>query len=152
MNKTDAERRAGELYGILYWHDRGNFPVDNAEELRKEFIQLTESIANDEFPLEVNSRGNTVERSFKSDDMCGAMTENEINEDWERFYTSQDAHYFCFYISRESMKTFCYCEGDIILVTCPAVESYNAEIDDVIKFYIGHSEGIDTHEWNKFYT
>lgn len=94
--------------------------------------------------IEINERGNHVFRNADADvrmggsggdryqfdfDLCGG------DKGWSQFDTTQDAWYFGAWVNIAERKTFCYCEGDRILVVCPTIESFRAELEDMVNFY-----------------
>jgi hypothetical protein len=56
-------------------------------------------------------------------------------EGWLQFDTDQDAHYFGAWVNPVSFRTLSYAEGDWCLCECCDREHYNAEIQDMIRFY-----------------
>ena len=86
---------------------------------------------------EINTRGNKITRGFV---FCGERYFFDFeyckpSNGWKQFDTDQDAWYFGMWVNPVKLQTITYAEGDIIIVDCPDVEHYNAEIEDAIKFY-----------------
>lgn len=84
----------------------------------------------------VNERGNAVAREFAPADryvydfkICTPA------KGWEQYDTDQDAHYFGVWVNKARRQVFTYCEGDLVCVTCPTVESFNAEIAYMNAYY-----------------
>jgi hypothetical protein len=81
---------------------------------------------------EVNARGNIIERSFKHTERYEF---DEKLTGWTQYDTDQDAHYFGVWVNKAKRKIFTYCEGDITVVTCPTDENFQAELEDLNRFY-----------------
>ena len=87
-------------------------------------------------PKTVNERGNTVLREFAPGDrylydfkLCTP------GKGWMQYDTDQDAWYFGVWVNKGKREILTYAEGDLSLVTCPSVESFNAEIAHMNAFY-----------------
>jgi len=87
-------------------------------------------------PQTVNERGNTVVKEFAPADryvydfkVCTSA------KGWMQYDTDQDAHYFGTWVNKARRQILTYCEGDVICVTCPTVESFNAEIASMNAYY-----------------
>lgn len=96
----------------------------------------TGTVAGAQSPT-VNDRGNTVHRLHLGD---GDRYFWDFDDDfraaeWEQFDTDQDASFFGVWVNRRLMQTLTYCEGDLILVTCPDARHYNDEITDACRYY-----------------
>lgn len=85
---------------------------------------------------EVNLRGNTIFRSFRSTEryqfdfhLCTKK------EGWCQYDTSQDAWYFGVWVHPGKRVILTYAEGDITVVKCPTDESYHAELKHMAEFY-----------------
>ena len=85
---------------------------------------------------EVNNRGNSVFRSFRSTEryqfdfkLCTTA------KGWKQYDTEQDAWYFGVWVHPEKRFILTYAEGDITLVECPTEESYHAELKHMAEFY-----------------
>lgn len=63
------------------------------------------------------------------------FAEDFNTEGWQQFDTSQDAHYFGFWVNPVKLITLTYAEGDWSLVVCENIEQYNKEIQSAIDFY-----------------
>ena len=136
MRRDELQRKIGELYGKVYWHDRGTFPVENVQLMRKELAILEWQMAAGDFEPEVNDRGNIIERSFASLDRYHFdFNVCTPSKGWKQFDTKQDASYFGVWVNIEARKVLTYCEGDITRVDCPTIESFRAELEDLEKFY-----------------
>lgn len=86
---------------------------------------------------ETNKRGNSIEREFLA---CADRYRFDLGEcnsenGWLQFDTDQDASYFGVWVHPERREIVTYAEGDITRVTCPTVESYRAELEDMCEFY-----------------
>jgi hypothetical protein len=134
MIRDELQRKIGELYGQVYWHDRGTFPVENVQLIRKELAILEWQMAAGEYEPEINSRGNIIERSFNGQ-TDRYHFDFDVCKSWKQFDTKQDASYFGVWVNIEKRQTLTYCEGDITLVICPTIESFRAELEDLEKFY-----------------
>lgn len=83
---------------------------------------------------ELNKQGNEVIREFCPGDRY--RYDMKLNrEGWVQYDTDQDAHYFGCWVNPVKLMTFCYCEGDTILVKCADKEHYNAEIQSMNDYY-----------------
>ena len=85
---------------------------------------------------EVNERGNTIIRHFRSIDkyefdfrLCTKP------KGWRQYDTNQDAWYFGVWVHPEKRVILTYAEGDISVVKCPTDESYHAELKNMAEFY-----------------
>jgi hypothetical protein len=86
---------------------------------------------------EVNERGNVIERIFlfNADRYRFDLNDCRYDKGWVQFDTTQDAWYFGVWVNKDKRQIITYAEGDVTKVTCPTDESYNKEIEDMIKFY-----------------
>jgi len=82
-----------------------------------------------------NERGNRIESGFWPAERYDFDFDDEFRKEWKQFDTDQDAHCFGTWTRKLTLQTFTYAEGDITLVTCPDVESYNREVHSMIRFY-----------------
>jgi hypothetical protein len=83
-----------------------------------------------------NERGNQVYRMYYDSERYVVDFADEFhNEGWLQFDTDQDAAYFGVWVNPKERCTLTYAEGDWTVVDCPTIESYNAEIRDMIRFY-----------------
>lgn len=83
-----------------------------------------------------NTQGNKVERWFMNDGSRYIFDTTFCPPPaWQQYDTNQDAWYFGVWCNASTRQTFTYCEGDLVLVTCPTVESYNAELEDMARCY-----------------
>jgi hypothetical protein len=126
-----------ELLGIIYWHERGTFPKENIKEIEAEFEEIKLKFSRHEYPKETNCRGNFIERGFRENCERYVFDFEELlpKDGWEQFDTKQDAWYFGVWVNKKTMQTFTYAEGDTTKVTCPTLESFKAELEDMVKFY-----------------
>ena len=86
--------------------------------------------------MEINSRGNQIERSWWSTERYRWDFDEKLTADgWEQYDTDQDAWYFGVWINKKLLQVRSYAEGDITLVTCPDIEHFNAEIRSMNEFY-----------------
>ena len=89
--------------------------------------------------MEVNARGNQIERSWLSTERYRWDFDQKFTEaGWEQYDTNQDAWYFGVWVNKKLLQIQSYAEGDITLVKCPDVEHFNAEIKAMNEF---HGEG-----------
>ncbi len=85
---------------------------------------------------EVNERGNTIERTWRSTERYEFDFELCIAQlGWEQYDTVQDAWYFGIWVNKEKREILTYAEGDITRVICPTEESYHAELASMAEFY-----------------
>lgn len=84
-----------------------------------------------------NERGNQVYSAFigSRDRLHFDFNECKSEDGWKQYQTEQDASYFGMWIHIEKRMTVTYVEGDLIVVTCPSIETFRAEIEDAEKFY-----------------
>ena len=87
--------------------------------------------------IELNARGNQVKRHFllNAERYRWDFSEKFTNARWEQYDTDQDAWYFGVWINKQLLKMQTYAEGDLTIVTCPDVEHFNAEIQNMNEFY-----------------
>lgn len=84
-----------------------------------------------------NERGNKVTDRFIVDgdryafdfDICTS------EKGWKQYDTDQDAWYFGVWVHLEKRQVITYAEGDHIVVDCPTVESFKAELDHMESVY-----------------
>ena len=88
-----------------------------------------------------NERGNQVEDGFNGHhdrDRYWYDFGDELpgdRDDWRQYDTNQDASYFGVWINFKTRQTFCYAEGDTILVTCEDEEHFQAELVSMEEFH-----------------
>lgn len=70
-----------------------------------------------------------------------------VYDQWEQYDTEQDAHYFGIWVSKKLLSILTYAEGDVNYVKCETAEQFNAEIENMNKYYgegfIAKSIGMD---------
>ncbi|CAB3754720.1 hypothetical protein [Paraburkholderia humisilvae] len=79
-------------------------------------------------PLEVNQRGNRVDRTFRNtgtDEFARTLPA----QGFEQYPTSQDAAWFGVWLNIADRKVFTFAEGDCIMVSCPTQTDLIAEIE-----------------------
>ena len=85
---------------------------------------------------EINKNGCEVIRDFSPGDRYqydfGLCSEKK---GWIQYDTDSDAHYFGIWVHIEKRLIFTYCEGDLILVRCPTIKSFKAELNDMQDFH-----------------
>lgn len=85
---------------------------------------------------EVNKRGNTIERSWRSTERYVFDFELcHYKKGWLQYDTSHDAWYFGVWVHPEKREIITYAEGDITRVICLTEESYHAELKSMAEFY-----------------
>lgn len=86
---------------------------------------------------DMNERGNHVRRYsyFGADRYYFDFQLCMPADGWQQFDTDQDAWYFGVWVHRAARMTVTYAEGDLTIVDCPTVETFNAEITDACGFY-----------------
>ena len=139
MNITQAEQRKGEIYGKMYWHYRGTFLVESFKERRKlirEYFELKKGLESGEFPPEVKENGAFISRKSALDMVWGRKIYLR-GKGWEDFL---DTGYLDIVMNKSLMKVYTYCEGDITIVTCPTVNIFNQEIEELVDFYIENGD------------
>lgn len=89
-----------------------------------------------------NEHGNDIFRQEEADKLLGFRGCDRYRYDttlcqagWRQFDTNNDAWYFGVWVNIEQRKTFCYVEGDRVLVVCPTLESFQAELAEMGTFY-----------------
>ena len=82
-----------------------------------------------------NERNNTVQSTFRSTERYEWDQPEFFKQGWEQYDTSQDAWYFGVWVNKQTKQILTYAEGDIILISCPTIESYNEEIKHMNNFY-----------------
>lgn len=84
-----------------------------------------------------NDRGNQVYSGFIGSrdrlefDFGACSSENG----YKQYDTEQDAWYFGVWVHVEKRMTVTYAEGDLTVTTCPTLESFRFELEDMEKFY-----------------
>jgi hypothetical protein len=86
---------------------------------------------------EVNKHGNTISRAshpkrrrYQYDfELCRA------SQGWVQFDTIQDASHFGVWVHPERREIITFAGGDEILVRCPTVATYHAELASMAEFY-----------------
>ena len=157
--KHQLIQKMGELFAMLYWHERGTFLLNNADSIEKEYQELLEQFKNDQFTDETNERGNIIERSFESEsdrykydfELCKAK------DGWIQYDTDQDAWYFGIWVNPDKRVILTYAEGDLTRCTCPTEDSYHAELKSMADCYgdpppafkVIDSDGTLTHYYDK---
>lgn len=86
-----------------------------------------------EYPLERNERNNTVERysiGGRYQDTFMVLTHVLPGEQqyWKELPNKQDAHYYQNWYNCKLLKTACYAEGDLTVVTAESVDKFMEEI------------------------
>lgn len=136
MNRTQAQNRAGEIVGKLYWHERGTFLVENAAELRAELDELRAGLEANRFPLETDAHGCTIERSTGAGSRYYYDFKACRPEDgWEQYDTRRDAAYFGIWVNLEQRVILTYAEGDLTRVTAPDDDALRAELAELEQTY-----------------
>ena len=102
---------------------------------------------------EINERGNEVIRMFEpeADRYCFDFKHCTPSKGWLQFDTDQDAHYFGVWVNKSKRWIVTYAEGDVTIVKCPTVESFNMEIKGMCEFY-GVEANIRTIDLDGTYT
>ena len=86
--------------------------------------------------MEINERGNTIERAFDNIDRYHYdFVECKKKDGWLQYDTDQDAHYFGIWVHPEKRVIVSYIEGDITVVKCKNAESIREEIKVMNDFY-----------------
>ncbi len=87
--------------------------------------------------MEINERGNEVERNFilNGERYRWDFDEKFRKAGWEQYDTSQDAWYFGVWMNKQLLQVLTYAEGDLTLTKCPDAEHFNAEIKAMNEFY-----------------
>ncbi len=84
-----------------------------------------------------NERGNQVTRSFllQADRYLFDFQVCSSAKGWKQFDTKQDASYFGIWVHSGTRRIVTFAEGDLSTVTCPTVESFQAELASMATFY-----------------
>ena len=81
-----------------------------------------------------NERGNLVLESLAGGERY-VWDSVLMPSGWEQYDTTSDAAYFGVWVHLEDRATFCFAEGDLILVLCDSDEAFEAELDSMADFY-----------------
>ncbi len=85
---------------------------------------------------EPNRRGNEVYRlCCNTGRYIVDFAPDFADEGWQQFDTDQDAAYFGVWVNRRRRLTLSYAEGDWVLVVCPTMDGYRAEVESYCQFY-----------------
>lgn len=147
LTKFQTYRKMGEAYGSWYWSQPGKFAEkDKAARvaLILEYRRYRKALAQGDYTVERNPRGNIVWRDADADFRATGRNRHGENryfydfgplKTWKQYDTRSDASYFGVWVDLEGMRTFTYAEGDRTLVECPTRETFQAELDDLARFY-----------------
>ena len=83
--------------------------------------------------MKVNERGNQVSNGFVSGDRY--PFDFNFCKDWLQYDTDQDACYFGIWVSKDKLRIITFTEGDLTIIRCKNIQSFNAEIGSMNKFY-----------------
>jgi hypothetical protein len=142
LTKHALRRKMSERHGSWLWarHSRAAKSVRVSHVLA--FRQLRTQFRAGDYINEVNARGNIVWRDQDVDAMLGfqsgsrhAYDERLLPAGWQQYDTSNDAWYFACFVHRDRRMTMTYVEGDRVLVECPTLQSFAAELLDMERFY-----------------
>lgn len=142
--KPQLRDQIGQAYGSWFWSRPGQFN-DKGQAHRVEIIldyrRHRAQLARGDFTPEINARGNEVIRGIDADAIIGSRGGDRYHydfgalKDWKQYDTSQDASYFGVWVDVANRRTFSYVEGDRVVVLCPTLESFQAELADMERFY-----------------
>ena len=137
----------GEAYASWYWSRPGR-PAEKDKAARVQLIleyrRLRKAYNEGQCTLDYNERGNIVWRDFDADFRATGRRKSGGSRyyydfgplrTWQQYDTREDASYFGVWVDLEGMRTFTYAEGDRTLVECPTRETFQAELDDLARFY-----------------
>jgi len=79
--------------------------------------------------------GKKVSRGFDPDGSRYLFDGTLLAVGWKQYDTDQDAWYFGMWYHPEIMATFCYCEGDLILVECATEDAWGKELAEMSDLY-----------------
>ena len=137
----------GAAYASWYWSRPGRLAEkDKAArvQLILEYRRLRKAYNEGQYTLEYNARGNIVWRDFDADFRATGRRKSGGSRyyydfgplrTWQQYDTREDASYFGVWVDLEGMRTFTYAEGDRTLVECPTRATFQAELDDLARFY-----------------
>jgi hypothetical protein len=142
LTKHALRRKMLEKYGSWFWARR----TRSAKAVRVEHIvayrALRARIKAGDYVDEVNARGNIVHRSQDVDVILGyqfgaryGYDQRLLQNGWQQYDTDQDAPYFGCWVHVEQRKTMAFVEGDRVLVECPTLMSFAAELLNMERFY-----------------
>lgn len=99
-----------------------------------EMKEIEWRLGQDEYPPELNDRGNEIERlkygipPYDETFMIWSHCLPGNHLDWEDLPNGQDAHYYQNWINCKTLQKACYAEGDLTIVTCKTVGKFMEEI------------------------
>ncbi len=84
--------------------------------------------------MRTNAHGNTIEDASRFGRERYYYDE-KLGADWSQYDTNQDASYFGVWVNAKLRQVMTFTEGDESLTTCPTVESFQKELDDMAACY-----------------
>lgn len=140
--KHRLREAVNEAFGNYQWRVRIGAPQEVRVACALEYRRLRALFRAGDYVDEVNARGNVVYRDQDADVIMGfkggdryAYDFRILKDGWQQYDTDQDASYFGCWVHLERRITLCYAEGDRIVVQCPTLESFRAELADMERFY-----------------
>lgn len=136
LNLTQAKSLLSDLQGHVYWVERKSGFQPNGKTLwlvrryHKMISVLNSLIDRNWFNLETNCRGNTIIRR-RAQNFTFFYIENVTSEPGEYLY--DESHRSCITLPQE-LKIVSFCEGDVTVVTCATIESYESELKAIQKW------------------
>ncbi|MDF9399173.1 hypothetical protein [Vibrio sp. 1180_3] len=130
LNKNQAEKLVDDIFGELYWIERGaswvkpnqdKRYISRAQKLMKIINRL---ISNGFFQPELTRLGNTIERSFVDQFETFFAELKDKTYDW----LYGDCISCCITVE-DDLQIMSYCEGDVTVVTCPDISMFHQERD-----------------------
>lgn len=133
LNLTQAKDLLSDLQGHVYWVESkcGFQPHGKTLWLVRRYHKmisvLNSLIDRNWFGLETNSRGNTITRR-RAENFLYFYIENVTSEPGEYLY--DETHRSCITLPQE-LKIISFSEGDVTVVTCATIESYESELQAI---------------------
>lgn len=135
VNRTEIQSMIDELRGYvaLYPKRRDYLWHPGVPQNRESLARATQRLrhlkrAIKTAPFEVNRRGNRVDRSFRETGSY-EFAHKLPAQGFQQYPTDQDAAWFGVWVNVAERKVFTFAEGDCIMVSCPAQESFIKEIE-----------------------
>ncbi|KWN05906.1 hypothetical protein WT83_27900 [Burkholderia territorii] len=142
LTKHRLRSEMEERHGHYLWLRRAGCQKAERVACILDYRKLRSRLLAGDYINEVNARGNVVHRDRDADATMGfrggsryAYDFRILQDGWQQYDTEQDASYFGCWVHIERRLTMCYAEGDRILVECPTLESFRAELADMERFY-----------------
>lgn len=138
LNRNEMEHLSGEIFAKFYWNKRNpHWYSDDSKRLfallrRAERI-IKKRLKTGRVKPELTEHGSIIERSnFPNGDTL-SFWERCLNGFWRVAY--QDSSYSAFWYNELELKLCTYCEGDVVFMTAPDVETFRKDYERLNSWY-----------------